>query len=338
LKILVISDAGRPQVNGVVRTYEYLEPELIKMGHAMHIIAPADFPHTFPMPGYNEIRLTLAPTRRLVKMIEDAKADAHHIATEGPLGKAARKYFLRHGIPFSTAYHTHFPHYIALRAPKIAAPLLQHLTMRYMRDFHAPSKAMMVATASLEDDLKNWNFTAPMHRLTRGVDFDRFRPDTKTLFNDIKRPIALYVGRVAVEKNLEAFLQMDWHGSKVIVGDGPSLESLKAKYPNAVFTGTKTGDDLAAHYRSADVFVFPSKTDTFGMVLVEAMASGLPIAAYNVTGPKDIITHRDLGCLHEDLATAAREALQYGSADERHTHARLHYSWAIPAQQFLAGA
>jgi len=210
-----------------------------------------------------------------------------------------------------------------------------------LRRFHNKSSAIMVATQSLEDELKQWGFTAPMHRLTRGAEIDIFYPAKteadKTAFQDLEKPVALYVGRVAIEKNLEAFLQMDWGGSKVIIGDGPSLNDLKAKYPRVVFAGKKTGADLGAHYRSADIFVFPSKTDTFGMVLVEAMASGLPVAAYNVSGPKDIITESFLGVLtDDDLADAADKCLPIAAQkDRRHQYANDHYTWDVAGAQFI---
>ena len=338
MKILIISDAWHPQVNGVVRTYEYLGEELIKMGHTVKVIGPSDFPYKIPMPGYAEIKLALKPYRRLSAMIQDFHPDHLHIATEGPLGIAARRYALRQRIPFSTSYHTHFPEYLAQRIKKIMpplAPVMRRLSIWRLRRFHAPAQSIMLATESLARELTDWNFKTPQKPLTRGVDLDLFKPAPSSLFQSLPRPIALYVGRVAIEKNIEAFLDMPWQGSKVVVGHGPALDELKAHYPDVVFAGKQIGPALAAHYQSADVFVFPSKTDTFGIVLIEALACGLPVAAYPVTGPRDIITVPYLGALDENLAAAAEKALACGSPDERHAHIRENYSWERAARQFL---
>jgi len=340
VRILIISDAWKPQINGVVRTYEHIIEELVPLGHIIKVIGPADFPLRMPMPGYAEIELVINPYGRLKRMAEEFKPEAIHIATEGPLGKAARKYCLRHNLKFTTTYHTHFPDYIAKRVrkflPFLADPV-RNAAIRNLRDFHASAAAMLIATQSLEDELKSWGFETPMHRLSRGAHLDIFRPGTPELFDDLPRPVAIYVGRVAIEKNLEAFLDMAWDGSKVIVGDGPDFEELRRQYPDAHFAGKKTGEELGAHYRSADLFVFPSRTDTFGMVLVEALASGIPVAAYNVTGPRDIITEPHLGALHdEDLADAAGRALEQAAHhDKRRAHVEEHYTWPAVAQQFL---
>ena len=341
MKLLIISDAWHPQINGVVRTYEYLAEEIEKAGHTVKVIGPADFKRTISMPGYSEIKLALWPYKALERMIDAYKPSAIHIATEGPLGNAARKYCLRHDRLFTTSFHTHFPDYIAKRAAKIC-PLLYKpfhaMAKSFIRRFHAPASAMMIATQSLEDELRSWDFKTPISRLTRGVNLSQFFPGEKTLFNDLPRPISIYVGRVAIEKNIEKFLEMQWEGSKVIVGDGPSMQELKDKYPDAVFVGPKVGEELAAHYRSADLFVFPSKTDTFGIVLIEALASGLPVAAYDVTGPKDIITEDFLGTLtqDEDLSQAAAKAIKApGSAQKRADHVKNYYTWETAADQFL---
>jgi len=341
MKILIISDAWHPQINGVVRTYEHLCAELEKSGHDTKVIGPASFPITIPTPGYKEIKLALFAYGRLARMIEAYEADKIHISTEGPLGKAARKYCLKNDIPFSTSYHTQFPDYIAKRVAKILPFLydnVRNLGIKIMRDFHAPSKAMFVATQSLENTLVNWGFQTPMHRLTRGANLNIFRPRKKAdkdVYEGLKRPIAVNVGRVAIEKSIEDFLAMDWPGTKVIVGDGPSREELEAQYPDAIFVGAKTGEDLGAHYRCADVFVFPSRTDTFGMVIVEALASGLPVAAYDVTGPKDIITEDFLGVLNEDLSKASHQALTAGTAVKRSNHVKKFYTWDNVAKQYL---
>ena len=342
LNILIISDAWHPQVNGVVRTYEHLAEKLEEFGHTVKVIGPADFKVSIPMPGYAEIKLAINPYKSLVKMIGAFAPDKIHISTEGPLGWAARKYCLKNDIPFSTSYHTQFPDYVAKRVARFLPFLYDWAHERaknMVKRFHAPSKAMMVATNSLENTLLNWGFQNPMHRLTRGAKLDIFYPAAKkadkTEYADLPKPIALYVGRVAIEKNIEAFLDMEWEGSKVIVGDGPERAELEAKYPDAHFAGIHTGEALAAKYRSADLFVFPSRTDTFGIVLVEALASGLPVAAYNVTGPKDIITEDYLGALEEtDLATAAQKALKAGTPKKRAKHVKDYFTWEYAARQY----
>jgi glycosyltransferase involved in cell wall biosynthesis len=338
MKVMIITDAWHPQVNGVVRTYEFLGTEMIKRGHDIRIISPADFPLQIPMPGYKEIKLALFAYKKLCALINNYGPDVIHIATEGPLGWAARKYCMRRSIPFSTSYHTHFPDYIAKRVGKIMPSLYDtahKFTRKLVYTFHNPATCMMITTQSVEDDLKKWGVTAPMHRLSRGVNLSQFYPGEATEFKDLPRPIALYVGRVAIEKNLEDYLSMEWDGSKIVVGDGPSKTMLERKYPDARFTGLKQGEDLAAIYRSADVFVFPSRTDTFGIVLIEALASGLPIAAYNVTGPKDIVTESFLGVLCEkDLAEASKKALTLGQFEQRAQHAKENYTWNAAANQF----
>lgn len=342
MKTLIISDAWHPQVNGVVRTYEYLCEELNTLGHDTRVIGPANFSRTVPMLGYPEIKLAIMPYNQLKKMIEEYEPDYIHVATEGPIGWAARKYCTLTNKAFTTSYHTHFPEYTAKRIAKYL-PFLHKpahaLCQKLVKHFHKDSQAIFIATQSLEDELKSWGFKTPMLRLTRGANFDLFYPGEKTLFQNLPKPVALYVGRVAIEKNIEAFLDMPWQGSKVVVGDGPSLKILKEKYPNAHFTGTQNGEDLAAHYRSADLFVFPSRTDTFGMVLVEALASGVPIAAYNVTGPKDIVTESFLGVLHDtDLEQAAKDALNVpGTPQDRTEHVRRNYSWHVVGKQFDRG-
>jgi len=341
MKLVIITDAWHPQVNGVVRTYEHLIAELERDGHEVHVISPSDFPRTMAMPGYGEIKLVIFPCKTLNDKINTIRPDFIHISTEGPLGWAGRKYCLRNKIAFTTSYHTHFPDYVAKRFAKFLPFLyrpLHAITKYIVRRFHDPAKAVMVATQSLEDDLLDWGFTSPMHRLTRGVDLDMFSPGDKTLFDDLAQPVALYVGRVAIEKSIEDFLSMDWNGSKVVVGTGPLLDALKDKYPDVYFAGKKLGKDLVAHYQSADVFVFPSRTDTFGMVLIEALACGLPVAAYNVTGPKDIITEDYLGVLSDDdLAEAARQALGAGEPTKRAAHVKEYYSWGKAGEQFLSG-
>lgn len=338
MKILIVTDAWHPQVNGVVRTYEYLRDELEAMGYTVKVIGPADFPKSYPMPGYGEIRLVPFSYNLLRRMIMEFEPGVLHIATEGPLGLAARKYAVNYGVEFTSCYHTHFPDYAAKRAAKYL-PFLEKpvraLGIRFIRWFHSVSSCLFAATPSLEQTLRAWDFTCPIKRMTRGIDHEVFKPGEKSLFHNLPKPVALYVGRVAIEKNLESFLGMRWEGAKVVVGGGPDFDMLKEKYPDAHFAGVQTGTALADHYRSADVFAFPSKTDTFGMVLVEAMACGLPLAAYPVTGPIDIIEHDFLGAVDDDLSTAAHKALQHGDAQERSIYAATHYSWPKAARQFL---
>lgn len=339
MKILIVTDAWHPQVNGVVRTYEHLAEELTRMGHTVRVIGPHELPIRFKMPGYAEIELALFARQQLARMIDAFYPNTIHIGTEGPLGIAARAYCLKRRLPFTTCYHTHFPDYAGKRAAKMHN-WLEHPVRTFfincLRRFHQPSSALMVATPGLEATLKKWGFTAPMYQWARGARIEIFTPEKKDFFATMKRPVAIYVGRVAIEKNIEAFLSMDWPGSKVVTGDGPDRAMLEAKYPNALFTGKKTGTDLAAHYQSADVFVFPSKTDTFGMVLIEALACGLPVAAYPVTGPVDIVTEAILGILDNDLSLAAHKALQNsGNAQERHDHILAHYTWPAIANKFM---
>jgi glycosyltransferase involved in cell wall biosynthesis len=336
MKLLIISDAWQPQVNGVVRTYEHISAEMTKRGHDVKVIGPNEFIST-PMPGYSEIRLALFPYRKLKKMIENFKPDSIHIAVEGPLGLAARRYCKKHNIAFSTSYHTHFPDYVAERVgflPAFLKNIVRNIAIAHVRNFHKLSAMIMVATQSLEDDLRAWGFTSPMKRLLRGAKTDVFYAGEKTLFKDKPQPIMLFVGRVAIEKNIEAFLALNIKGTKVVVGEGPLLEKLQHKYPDVVFAGKRTGQELAEYYRSSDVFVFPSKTDTFGMVLIEALACGTPVAAYPVTGPKDIITEPFLGALNDDLKTAIEQALSNGTAAERVAHTQAYYTWESVAETF----
>lgn len=341
MRVLIISDAWEPQVNGVVRTYQSIIHELSAMGHVVRVIGPHEFDWTIPMPGYAEIRLVLRPRRRLFEKMDDFHPDALHIATEGPLGFAARAWAKNRNFPFTTAYHTDFPQYIHARLRKFSSSFAEwwrKRTIKVLRRFHNTSACIMVSTAGLQETLAGQGFTAPMGIMTRGVDTSIFRPDgPKAILPkgfETAGPIALYVGRIATEKNLDAFLDMPWDGQKVVVGDGPLRPAFKQKYPHVFFAGLQTGHDLASYYRMADVFVFPSRTDTFGIVLIEAMACGLPIAAYPVQGPIDIITSPHLGVLDSDLAHASRAALSCGSADQRAIHANTHYTWRKAAEQF----
>lgn len=331
MRILVVSDAWHPQVNGVVRTLESLRGRLEIEGHQVEMITPDRF-RSIPCPSYPEIRLAIKPGRKLGRLIEAAQPCAIHIATEGPLGWAARRYCLRHKLPFTTAYHTRFPEYIRARW-RVPLPI----SYAVMRRFHGPSSTIMVATQNIEDELARRGFRN-IARWGRGVDTTLFRPRPEARgnggpFAGLPRPIHLYVGRVAVEKNVEAFLALDLPGSKVVVGDGPQLDDLKRRYPDAVFVGAKTGEDLASHYAAADLFVFPSRTDTFGLVLLEALASGLPVAAFPVPGPLDVIGVSGAGVLSEDLGQAARDALAIAS--ERCREYALTFSWQASTRQFV---
>lgn len=326
MNILIVTDAWTPQVNGVVRTIATVRAELEAMGHTVEVIGPDRF-RTVPLPTYPEIRLALGAGRRLRAMVEAMRPDCIHIATEGPLGFAARRWCLKRGIPFTTAYHTRFPEYVRDRVP---VPLA--LSYAVVRRFHKPASAVMVATPSIEQDLVARGFTN-IRRWTRGVDTDLFRPRDKG-FLDLPRPISLYVGRVAVEKNLEDFLKLDLPGTKVVVGDGPARAELQARYPEVHWAGARHGEDLARHYAAADVFVFPSRTDTFGLVLLEALASGVPVAAYPVPGPLDVVNGSGTGCLSEDLAEAVETALTI--PPERCRDYALGFSWRRSAEQFLA--
>lgn len=323
-KILIVTDAWRPQVNGVVRTLETVIGHLRNDGYEIEVISP-DLFTTVPLPIYPEIRLAVMPKRKMRKIIDRFDPDAVHIATEGPLGWAARAICLKRKWRFSTSYHTKFPEYAYENA---GIPL--GLGYRVVKRFHAMSAAMMVATKTLEQDLESRGF-GNVVTWTRGVDTDVFNPKQKPAL-DLPGPVMVYVGRVSTEKNIEAFLDLDLPGSKLVVGGGPQLKSLQAKYPDVTFSGPKFGEELAAHYASGDVFVFPSLTDTFGLVMLEAMAAGLPVAAYPVTGPLDVLKGSKAGIMDEDLSKAVKKALKAKSADAV-AHASK-FSWAACAEIF----
>ncbi len=324
MRILLATDAWQPQVNGVVRTIERLVDDAAELGAEVEVLGPDRF-KTVPLPTYSEIRLALTRPRTIGRMLEAAEPDYIHIATEGPIGLMTRKYCMRTKRPFTTSYHTRFPEYVAARMP-----VPTQITYRWLRRFHNAGRAIMVTTESLAEELRGRGFTNPVI-WPRGVDSELFRPQASIL--DLPGPIFMYVGRVAVEKNLEAFLSLDLPGTKVIVGDGPQKAELEEKFPDVVFTGTKIGEELAAHYASADVFVFPSRTDTLGLVVLEALAAGVPVAAYPVTGPKDIIGDAPVGILSEDLKGAALKALEI-SPEACRAHA-LRFSWRECAAIFL---
>lgn len=325
MRVLVATDAWRPQVNGVVRSLEYLASEAPSFGASIGFLTPGDF-RTVPLPGYREIRLALASVGRIERAIKSMGPDSVHIATEGPIGWITRYVCQTRGYPFTTSYHTRFPEYLAERLP---VPL--RWSYAALRRFHNSGDGIMVGSPTLEQALKAHGFRNLMP-WSRGVDAVLFRPRSVQPLA-FPGPVFLYVGRIAVEKNLEAFLALDLPGSKVVVGDGPLRASLQARFPQVHFLGTRTGRALADVYASADVFVFPSLTDTFGIVILEALASGVPVAAYPVTGPLDVLKGTKAGALDKDLGKAAMKALKLKRSDAREL--ALKHSWAACAKIFL---
>ncbi|QDZ06325.1 glycosyltransferase family 1 protein [Sphingomonas panacisoli] len=326
MRIAIVTDAWSPQVNGVVRTLQSVRAELEKMGHEVLVISP-DLFHSMPCPTYPEIRLAFASTNAVGAMLEEFSPQAVHLATEGPVCIAARRWCLQRDFPFTTAYHTQFPDYVSARTG-----VNPEWVWRYIKWFHGPAQAILAATPSIAATLRAHGLTR-LRDWGRGVDLATFadaRPDAA--IRALPGPVMLYVGRVAVEKNIEAFLTVAHPGSNVVVGDGPALASLKAKFPDVHFLGPKFGADLAAAYAAADVFVFPSKTDTFGLVMIEALAAGTPIAAFPVTGPIDVLTPQ-VGAMADDLDIAIANALTrdraacaaYGQT----------FTWTASARQFL---
>ncbi|MFM7608875.1 MAG: glycosyltransferase family 4 protein [Alphaproteobacteria bacterium] len=327
MRILIVSDAWLPQVNGVVRTLSVVADKLIAMGDTVEVIGPDRF-RNLPMPGYAEIRLAIAPKRRLAQLVADFAPEIIHIATEGPLGWAMRGLCRRNTWPFTTAFHTRFPEYLEART-RIPADW----SWRVMRRFHEAGDGTFAATASLREELARRGFTK-IRAWTRGVDLEKFNPASRDEWPGLPRPVFLYAGRVAIEKNIEAFLTLDLPGSKVVVGDGPALPALRQKFPEVTFTGYRENGALARSYAGADVFVFPSRTDTFGLVLLEALAAGTPVAAFPVTGPIDVITDERVGALDDDLRAACLKALDCDrSMARRHAEA---WSWDACVAQFRA--
>ena len=328
MKIAIVTDAWHPQVNGVVRTLTSVSQHLRDMGHDVLVISPDQFAN-FPCPTYPEIRLALASSRTVGHMLEDFAPDAIHLSTEGPLCLAARRWCMREGRAFTTAFHTMFPDYVARRtgvSPEWIWPL--------MRRFHSRSARVMVATDSIAEQLRTHGITHLAH-WGRGVDLKAFTPDAPPpdLFADLPRPILLYVGRIAVEKNVEAFLAADVPGSKVVVGDGPAREELEQKFAQVHFLGPKSGEELAGCYAGADCFVFPSRTDTFGLVMIEALACGTPVAAYPVPGPLDVL-EAQVGAMSERLEEAIAAAHPLDRADCAAYGSR--FTWEASARQFLS--
>ena len=323
MRVLIATDAWEPQINGVVRTLQQVKAHAAAVGMETDFVVPEDY-RSLAMPGYPEIRLALVRAGQITTRIAAFRPDVVHVATEGPIGLAARKASLDAGLPLTTSYHTRFPEYLRARLPVPVA-----LSYAALRRFHNAADGILVSTPSLENDLRQRGFNNLM-RWSRGVDLALYHPrDVSTV--EWPRPVFLNVGRVAVEKNLEAFLSLDLPGTKVIVGDGPQRAELEARFPEAIFLGAQTGAALAETYRQADVFVFPSLTDTFGVVILEALASGLPVAAFPVMGPKDIITGEG-GVLSTDLKAAALGCLAIKQADCVALAGR--YGWQASVMQF----
>jgi len=324
VRILIVTDAWHPQINGVVRTLTKTRDGLQSLGHEVEMITPQGFA-TIPCPTYPEIRLALFPGTRVARAIRAFGPDHLHIATEGPLGIAARAFARRTQLAFTTAYHTRFPEYVHSR---VRIPL--SWTYGFLRWFHAPAEAVMAPTQSVINDLNTWRIGRPV-LWPRGVDLDLFKPAMRHKKN--QKPVFINVGRVSVEKNLEAFLNLELDGEKWVVGGGPALAQLKARYPKVRFFGPKDMTELPALYNQADVFVFPSCTDTFGLVLLEAMGCGLPVAAYPVTGPLDVIGDSSAGILDTDLGRACTMALKIPRSIPR-AHAET-FSWQAATEIFL---
>jgi glycosyltransferase involved in cell wall biosynthesis len=327
-RLVIVSDAWHPQVNGVVRSIENTNRELAKMAIEVAMVTPQGF-RSVACPTYPEIRLSIASYRRIAREIRKHKPSYVHIATEGPLGLTARRWCLKNRMPFSTSYHTRFPEYVAARLP-----IPKSWLYAFVRWFHNSGAACMVATPSLALELSERGIRN-LVPWSRGIDANQFRPEAleEKPFG-LQRPVFMTVGRVALEKNLPAFLDLDLPGSKVVVGDGPARAELEKRYPGVLFTGLKFGEELARIYAQADVFVFPSLTDTFGNTILEALASGVPVAAYPVTGPLDIIGEdSDVGALDDDLRSACLAALSCSREQARALATQ--YSWEAATQQFI---
>ncbi len=328
MKILIVTDAWYPQVNGVCRTLKNLGDELKKIGHQVEYIEPNQF-FTVPMPKYNEIKLSLNVWPRVGRLISKADADIIHIATEGPIGIFAKRYCVKNKLKFTTSYHTQFDKYLKLYYPYLPIKLAQ----KFLKGFHSKAEKILVTTQSMKDELQDIGFDKDkMVVWTRGANHGAFQKPKKINL-EYKRPIYLYVGRVSIEKNIRAFLDLELEGTKLVVGKGPDLDKLKKEYPEAIFKGERTNGELASYFASSDVFVFPSKTDTFGIVIIEALKCGLPVAAYPVAGPKDIFNGTNIGSLNNDLKKAALEALK-SDRSACIEHAKK-YTWENCAKIFL---
>lgn len=326
MKIALVSDAWLPQTNGVVRTLRETTRCLEAAGHTVRTVTPIPF-RTFPCPTYPEIRLAALPRRRVQRILDDFQPDAVHIATEGPIGLAGRRWCRQRGQVFTSSFHTRFPEYVRLRAP-----IPVDWTWRMLRWFHDAAERTLVPTRTQQEELAARGFHSPVV-WGRGVDTGLFRPELRGELPG-PGPHLMYMGRVSVEKNIEAFLRLETAGTKWVVGGGPALESFRQAWPAVNFVGPKYGEDLATWLASADVFVFPSRTDTFGIVLLEAMACGLPVAAYPVPGPRDVVNEGESGVLDDDLQRAVDGALQLDRAACRR-HA-LEHTWERATAQFCS--
>jgi glycosyltransferase involved in cell wall biosynthesis len=324
MKLALVTDAWQPQVNGVVTTLLRTREALEGRGHVVRVLSP-DQHRTVPCPTYPEIRLALWPRRQLITALADFEPDAIHIATEGPLGQAAASHCAATGLAFTTSYHTQFPQYVRKRVP-----IPESWSYAWLRRHHDRARRTLVATEQQRRDLIKHGF-ANLALWSRGVDAEMFRPHGRDHLQ-LPRPIFANVGRVAIEKNLTAFLDLDLPGTKVLIGDGPDRAHLEHRYPDVVFLGYRFGTELARCLAAVDVFVFPSRTDTFGLVMLEAMACGIPVAAYPVTGPVDVVTSGVDGVLDEDLRTAALAALSIDGHACRQT--ALMRTWSRASEQF----
>lgn len=326
MRILIASDAWVPQINGVVRTFMTTAKELETLGHEVHVIGPERFP-TVPVPSYPEIRVAVTPGRRLARLMDELAPDAVHIPVEGPIGLAARRHCLRRRWRFTTSFHTRYGLYFQ---EKFGVP--DDLVVMLQRWFHNAGNGFMVQTESLERELRGKGF-ANIRRWCRGVDTEAFRPRSTDGLPDLPRPVFTYVGRVSAEKNLLDFLRLDLPGTKLVVGDGPQLAEYRERHPEVVFAGWKKGDELSSYYSLSDVFVLPSRFETFGLVLLEALACGVPVAAYPVAGPQDVIGDAPVGVLDQDLRSAALRALRIPRSACREFAQR--FSWRRSAEEFL---
>jgi len=331
LKICIATDAWEPQTNGVVTTLKATIGKLGEMGHEVRVISPQGM-WSVPAPSYPEIRLALAPGFQIARELRAFRPHAIHIPTEGPIGVAARRYCRRHELPFTTAYHTRYPEYLNARWP---IPL--SVSYAWLRRFHNAAARTFVSSNSLRTQLSSMGFEH-LHEWKRGVNLELFRPMSGPLPKELEglpRPVMAYMGRVAVEKNIEAFLKLKVPGTKLVIGNGPAREPLSKSHPDALFIGYRFGDELAAMLSAADVFVFPSLTDTFGLAMIEALACGVPVAAFPVPGPIDVLEAGVTGVLNEDLAVAIQGALRL---DRQVCAERAKaFTWEAATEQFLDG-
>ena len=330
MKITIATDAWEPQTNGVVTTLKATIEKLGQMGHEVRVISPKGLA-SIPAPSYPEIRLAIAPGFHIAREIKSFRPNAIHISTEGPIGVAMRRYCRRHKLPFTTSYHTRYPEYLNARWP---IPL--SVSYAWLRGFHGAAARTFVSSNSLRTQLSSKRFEN-LHQWQRGVNLELFRPleQLPAELAGLPRPIMAYMGRVAVEKNIDAFLRLDVPGTKLVIGNGPARAALSERHPEALFIGYRFGDELAAMLSAADVFVFPSLTDTFGLAMIEALACGVPVAAFPVPGPIDVIEPGVTGVLNEDLGTAIRGALLL---DRRVCAERAKaFTWEAATEQFLDG-